>query len=119
MIRNYDADAILWNWARWCNSGAKVGNMADYVPYEDEFRPICIEQAQEVDRLHQRLSHPQRMVIIAEYPQRNGRFRGLRAEVRAEKARRWIHTVTGAWLLDAEYQRDLTVFKQRVEERLL
>lgn len=93
--------------------------MADYVPYEDEFRPICIDQAKEVDRLHQKLDHSQRMVIIAEYPQRNGLFQGLRPETRSKRARRWIYVVTGAWLLDVEYQRELVVFKQRVEERLL
>lgn len=119
MIRAYDADAILWNWARWCNSGPVVGNMTNHIPYEDEFRPICIAQAEIVDKMHQELALPQRMVVIAEYPQRNGRFQGLQAKQRAEKARRWIHAITGMWLLDIDYQRNLTVFKQRVGEKLL
>lgn len=42
-MRRYDADSILWNWARWCASGEAVGNLAHVVPYDDEYRPINVE----------------------------------------------------------------------------
>lgn len=120
-MQRIDADSLLWNWARWCNSGAVVGNMVDYIPFDDDDKPtpICAAHAEIVDRLHQLLPRPQRMIIIAEYPQRRIRFRGLGAKVRSEKARRWIYTATGIWIRDFEYQIKLCEFKKEVEGRLL
>lgn len=119
-MQRIDADSLLWNWARWCNSGAVVGNMPDYIPFDDEQKdPICTVHAEAVDRLHQLLPHHQRMIVIAEYPQRRIRFRGLGAKVRSEKARRWIYTATGIWVRDFEYQLKLKEFKNEVEGRLL
>ena len=119
-MQRIDADSLLWNWARWCNSGAVVGNMPDYIPFDDEQKdPICTAHAEAVDRLHQLLPHHQRMIVIAEYPQRRIRFHGLNARSRSEKARRWIYEVTGIWVRDFEYQIDLSRFKKQVEVRLL
>lgn len=116
-----DADSLLWNWARWCNSGAAVGNMADYIPFDDDNKPapICIAHAEAVHRLHQSLPHYQRMIVIAEYPQRRIRFHGLNARSRSEKARRWIYEATGIWVRDFEYQIDLSRFIKQVEVKLL
>src|SRR5690606_642247 len=46
------ADDLLWNWARWCWAGETVGNMVPYQPHRDDFRPIMVEHAQAVERLH-------------------------------------------------------------------
>lgn len=118
MTRPYDADSILWNWARWCASGERVGNMLDVVPYDDEeeaLKPgIEVQQAEAVDRLHKTLPHHEQMIIIAEYPQRHGFFHGLPARQRREKAQRWIQDVTGVWIREPEYKLYLGLFKELV-----
>lgn len=127
-MQRIDADSLLWNWARWCHSGSRVGNMEDYIPYDDERdRSLQMEQAEAIEEMHQQLSHAHRMVIIAEYPQRKSRFAGLSSRIRSERARHWIYEATiitppnyqGVWLRDFEYKRILDLFKQQVEERFL
>lgn len=125
-MQRIDADSLLWNWARWCNSGPRVGNMEDYIPYDDEMdRSLQMEQAEAIEEMHLQLPHAHRMVIIAEYPQRKSRFGGLSKKVRSERARHWIYQATastppryqGVWLRDFEYIRILDLFKKQVEER--
>lgn len=120
-----DAEALLWNWVRWCHSGPRVGNMEHYISYEElGFRPLQSKQAEVIEQLHQQLPHAHRMVIIAEYPQRYGRFFGLSRKKRSERARQWIYQATlstppyyqGVWLRDFEYERVVDLFKQQVEE---
>ena len=118
-VSSCTVDDILWNWARWCWTGETVGNMAHYIPYDDTFRPICVEQAVVVDQIHRQLQREQQMVAIAEYPQRHTRFAKLDRKERSEKARRWIHGVTGRWLRDFEYREHLDGFKRAVEVELL
>lgn len=113
-MRRYDADSILWNWARWCWSGETVGNMSQFIPYEDNPTPINTDQAEKVERLHKTLPQHEQMVVIAEYTQRNGIFAGLNAKQRLEKAQRWINSVTGVWLREAEYSQRLDLFKDLV-----
>lgn len=117
-MQRYDADSILWNWARWCASGGRVGNMLDVVPYCDEEEAvktvILPEQAEQVDRLHKALPHHEQMIVIAEYPQRHGFFAGLPARQRREKAQRWIKTVTGVSIREPEYKLYLGLFKELV-----
>lgn len=122
-----DADSLLWNWARSCHSGPRVGNMEDYIPYDESDRSLQMEQAEKIEEMHQLLPHAHRMVIIAEYPQRKSRFGGLSRKARSERARHWIYEATaitppdyqGVWLRDFEYERVLCLFKQKVEERFL
>lgn len=113
-MRKYDADSILWNWARWCWSGETVGNMSQFIPYEDNPTPINTEQAEKVERLHKTLPQHEQMVVIAEYTQRNGIFAGLNTKQRREKAQRWINSVTGVWLRECEYTQNLNRFKSLV-----
>ena len=54
-MRKYDADSILWNWVRWCWSGEAVGNMSQFIPYEDNPQPINARQAEKVEQLHKTL----------------------------------------------------------------
>ncbi|WP_394065407.1 hypothetical protein [Alcaligenes sp. WGS1538] len=92
--------------------------MLDVVPYDDEeeaLKPgIEVQQAEAVDRLHKTLPHHEQMIIIAEYPQRNGRFAGLPARQRRERAQRWIQDVTGVWIREPEYKLYLGLFKELV-----
>lgn len=127
-MQRIDADSLLWNWVRWCHSGSRVGNMEEYIPYDDEKnRSLQMEQAEAIEKMYQQLPHAHRMVIIAEYPQRKSRFGGLSRVVRNEKARHWIYQATlitppnyqGVCLRDFEYERILDLFKQQVEERFL
>ena len=117
-MRRYDADSILWNWARWCASGEAVGNLAHVVPYDDEYRPINVEQALAVEQLHKTLPHHEGMIVTAEYPQRNGLFAELTPQQRLEKAQRWIKSVTGVWLREHEYKLYLGLFKDLVWREL-
>ncbi|KAA0911939.1 hypothetical protein FQ179_01980 [Pusillimonas sp. ANT_WB101] len=114
-----DADDLIWNWARWNWSGETVGNMAPYISWEDDPRPINHDHALAVDALHKALPHHESMVITAEYPQKNARFGGLHARARAEAARRWIGCVTGVWLSEQEYALYLGFFRNEVGRRLL
>lgn len=118
MIRKYDADSILWNWARWCWSGETVGNMSQFIPYEDNPTPINSQQAEKVERLHKTLPQHEQMVVIAEYTQRNGIFTGLSARRRRERAQRWIKSITGVWLREDEYKLHLGLFKNLVEREV-
>lgn len=117
-MRKYDADSILWNWARWCWSGETVGNMSQFIPYEDNPTPINTEQAEKVERLHKTLPQHEQMVVIAEYTQRNGIFAGLSVRQRRERAQRWINTVTGVWLRECEYIQSLDRFKGLVDREV-
>lgn len=113
------ADDLLWNWARAEWSGETVGNMAAYVPWEDDFRPINTDNARAVARLVAGLPHHERMVIIAEYPQKNVMFKGLPARERRDAARRWIAEVTGVRLTDHHYRLYLGLFKHTIERKML
>lgn len=114
------ADDLLWNWARWTWSGETVGNMVRYVPWEHEDgRPIIVDHARRVDALHRRLPHHERMIVIAEYPQKNVMFADLEAHERREAARRWIAEVTGVHLTDHHYRLYLGLFKHVVEREML
>ena len=115
MTTKYDVDDIIWNWVRWCWSGKHVGNMVPYIPWRDDFRPININQARQVDELLHRLQLHERMVVIAEYPQKNGRFADMHARQRMETARRWIAKTAKVWLTEKEYEACLRVFKNMIE----
>lgn len=91
--------------------------MQRYVPWEDDYRPIMIEQALIVDCLHKMLPHHEGMVITSEYPQKNAKFAGLTADARQMIARRWITEVTGVTLSADEYRAHLDQFKDRVQRR--
>ncbi len=117
-MRPYDADSILWNWARWCGTGPTVGNMAPHYADDDNSERVDIRQAEEVDRLHKTLPHPEQMIVIAEYPQRNGRFEGLTAQQRREAAQRWVKSVTGVWVREVEYRLYVGLFKDLVWREL-
>ena len=110
-------DDLLWNWSRWEWQGEAVGNMAPYVSDLDEAdkRAPLVHLAQQVKALYERLPHHERMVIIAEYPQRNRRFAGLNERDRNDSARRWICDVTGVHLLAFEYRLYLGAFQNLVE----
>ncbi|MFT0547479.1 hypothetical protein ACMHYO_14250 [Allopusillimonas ginsengisoli] len=119
MSNRMDADSLLWNWARWCWAGETVGNMTPYVSWEDDHRPINHDHARIVDALHQQLPHHERMVVIAEYPQKNRLFADMHAKQRTEAAQRWIERVTGVWLTEHEYSLYLGFFKDAVGRKLL
>jgi hypothetical protein len=108
-------DDYLWNWARWTWSGATVGNMETFIPEEDDHRPIHYDHARRVEILHSVLPWHERMVIIAEYPQKNAMFGGMGNADRSRAARRWIDRVTGVALTDTEYRLYLGFFKNTVE----
>src|SRR5690606_1395586 len=117
MSQRMDADSLLWNWARYCWSGTTVGNMEPYVPWEDDHRPINRDHALAVQAMHAALPWHERMVVIAEYPQKNRLFAGMHAKQRLEAALRWIGEVTGVWLNENEYKMYLGLFKTQVERR--
>lgn len=118
MIERLNADAVLWNWARWCWSGASVGNMTWYEPETEDYRPIEVGHAMKVERLHQALPLVERMIIIAEYPQRYERFAGLEAQQRRMAALRWIARVTGKTVSATEYRLYLGLFKDKVKREV-
>ena len=92
--------------------------MEAYISWEDDYRPIDVEQAQKVDQLHQGLAHHEQTIIIAEYPKKNSEYGDLTAQARLEKAQRWIHGVTGVWLREDEYRAKLQQFKDLVWGKL-
>src|SRR5690606_19888174 len=113
--RGLTADDLLWNWARWCWSGETVGNMERYVSYEDDHRPIMFEHAVVVETLHAALPQHERMIVIAEYPQKNVMFGHIEsASARCAAARRWIGSVTGVALTEPQYKLYLGFFKDAV-----
>lgn len=89
-------DDPLWNWARWTWSGATMGNMVAYVSWEDDPGPILRDHAQVVEAMHAALPWHERMVIIAEFPQKNAKFGGLDPTGRRKTARAWIAKPTWA-----------------------
>jgi len=111
-------DDLIWNWARWTWSGATVGNMEAYVSWEDDHRPIITEHAQIVDAMHAALPWHERMIIIAEYPQKNSMFGDFDARGRQRAARQWIANTTGVALTETEYKLYLGLFRGQVERRL-
>ncbi|SOE48084.1 hypothetical protein [Orrella dioscoreae] len=113
------ADDLLWNWARWTWSGAAVGNMAPVLHDDDAGKAeICQSHAHAVERLHALLPWHERMVIIAEYPQRNARFEGKATAARRQAARAWIFDTTGVHLSDTDYKLYLGLFKIEVERKV-
>lgn len=117
--RPRSVEDLLWNWARWCWAGHTVGNMAPYVSYEDDYRPILEDDARVVDQMHRALPHHEGMIVTAEYPQRNVRFGSLDSVARRQAAMRWIYRVTGVHVSDQQYQMYLGFFEQAVARRLL
>lgn len=111
-------DDLLWNWCRWTWSGETVGNMERYVPWEDDHRPINTDHALAVDAMHAALPWHERMVIIAEYTQKNAMFGDLDARTRQTKALAWIEYTTGVVLTDTDYKLYLGLFRGQVERRL-
>lgn len=112
-------DCLLWNWTRWSWSGETVGNMETYIPWEDDHRPINTDHARTVQQMHEALPWHERMVIIAEFPQKNRLFKDMTAGDRLTAARRWIGQVTGVWLSEPEYKMYLGLFKDQVGRELL
>lgn len=117
-MNSLTGDDILWNWARWTWSGATVGNMAAYVSWEDDHRSINYDHAQVVEAMHAELPWHERMIVIAEYPQKNVMFGHLDARARIKTARDWIASTTGVSLTETEYKLYLGLFRCRVERRL-
>ncbi|MNL64636.1 hypothetical protein D3C87_1888700 [compost metagenome] len=68
--------------------------------------------------MHAALPWHERMVIIAEYPQKNAKFGGLDPKGRRKAARAWIATTTGVALTETEYKLYLGLFRGQVERRL-
>jgi len=56
-------------------------------PWGDDPRRILYDHAQVVETLHAALSWHERMVISAEYPQKNAKFGGLDPKGRRKAAR--------------------------------
>ena len=118
--RGLSADDLIWNWARWCWSGETVGNMAAYISDADEYRPIMTDHALAVEALHAALPQHERMIIIAEYPQKNVMFGHIESAAgRCSAARRWIHRVTGVDLSEHQYKIYLGFFKDAVRRECL
>lgn len=117
-MSSLNGDDLLWNWARWTWSGTTVGNMTPYVSWEDDHRPINIDHARKVEEMHAALPWHERMVIIAEYPQKNAMFGELTAAERGVRARRWIADKTGVALTETEYKLYLGLFRGQVEWKL-
>lgn len=112
------ADDLLRNWAAYVWSGPTVGNMEAYVPWDDDGWPVHTDHAKAVEDMHKTLPWHERMVIIAEYPQRKHLFSGMTASERLGAARRWIGQTTGVWLSEPEYRIYLDAFKRSIERRL-
>ncbi|AVG38525.1 hypothetical protein [Achromobacter insolitus] len=117
-MNSLTGDDLLWNWARWTWSGTTVGNMEGYVSWEDDHRPILTDHALVVESMHAALPWHERMVIIAEYPQKNAMFGHLDARARIKAARNWIANTTGVALTETEYKLYLGLFRSQVERRL-
>ncbi|MCG7324297.1 hypothetical protein [Achromobacter sp. ACRQX] len=111
-------DDLLWNWARWTWSGATVGNMEAYVSWEDAPRPILHDHALVVEAMHAALPWHERMIVIAEYPQKSAMFGGLDPRGRRKAARAWIAKTTGVELTETDYKLYLGLFRSQVERRL-
>lgn len=111
-------DDFLWNWARWSWSGATVGNMEAYVSWEDDHRPINYDHARAVEEMHAALPWHERMIVIAEYTQKNNMFAGMDAKTRIRAALRWIETTTDIRLTEGDYKIYLGMFRNQVERRL-
>lgn len=116
-MRKLTGDDLLWNWARWTWSGATVGNMESYVSWEDDHRPIITEHALIVEAMHAALPWHERMIVIAEYPQKNAMFGHLDARARVSSALYWIASTTGVPLTENEYKLYLGLFRSQVERR--
>lgn len=117
-MNRLNGDDLLWNWARWTWSGATVGNMEAYVSWEDDHRPINYDHAQVVEAMHAALPWHERMVIIAEFPQKNAMFGALDTKARRKAAREWIAKTTGVTLNETEYKLYLGLFRYQVERKL-
>lgn len=68
--------------------------------------------------MHAALPWHERMVVIAEYPQKNTMFAGLDSRQRLVRASAWILDMTGVDLSDTEYKLYLGLFRDKVERRL-
>lgn len=89
------------------------------MPWEDDHRPINLDHARKVEEMHAVLHWHERMVIIAEYPQKNAMFGDLTALECETAARRWIESTMGVSLGETEYKLYLGLFRDRVERRLV
>jgi len=111
-------DDYLWNWARWTWSGTTVGNMEAYVSLEDDPRPINYDHAMAVEAMHAALPSHERMVVIAEFPQKNAKFGAMDTKARRRAAREWIAETTGVTMNETEYKLYLGLFRNQVERKL-
>ncbi len=118
LMNKLTGDDLMWNWARWTWSGETVGNMAVYLSEEEHYRPINLHHAQVVQDMHAALPWHERMIIIAEYPQKNVMFGDLNNRERIAKALDWIAGTTGVALTEIEYKLYLGLFRSLVERRL-
>jgi hypothetical protein len=67
---------------------------------------------------HAALPWHERMIVIAEYTQKNYMFAGMDAKTRICPALRWIETTTEIRLTEGEYKIYLGMFRNQVERRL-
>jgi len=65
---------------------------------EEVNQPIQIHHAEVVEARHAALPRYERMIVIAEYPQKNVMFKDVNAQQRGQAARRWIAETTGIHL---------------------
>ena len=113
------AEDLLFNWARWCHRGERVGNMDIYLSESDETPPPVMEYlAERVQALFDRLPRYEQMILIAEYPQRNIKFPGLNYHQRNDSARRWIKQTLKVDLTYRQYGLYLKMFKTRIEQEI-
>ena len=111
-------DDLLWNWCRWSWSGTCVGNMSIHYDEDVDPRPINFDHAMAVEAMHAALPWHERMIVIAEYTQKNNMFAGMDAKTRIRAALRWIETTTEIRLTEGEYKIYLGMFRNQVERRL-
>lgn len=108
---------LLLNWARSENSGTTVGNMAVHI-HESEPLPINEYHAQKVREMYEKLPWHERMILQAEYSNRQRLFGDASAKERRPAAIRWIATTTGVALNETEYKLYLGLFRNQVERKL-
>ncbi|KAG0905832.1 hypothetical protein G6F31_021890 [Rhizopus arrhizus] len=68
--------------------------------------------------MHAALPWHERMVVIAEYPQKNAMFGAMDTKARRKAALEWIATTTGIALNETEYKRYPGLFRNQVERKL-
>ncbi|KAG0752999.1 hypothetical protein G6F22_021635 [Rhizopus arrhizus] len=92
--------------------------MAVHYAEEVDPRPINHDHALLVEAMHAALPWHERMVVIAEYPQKNAMFGAMDTKARRKAALEWIATTTGIALNETEYKLYLGLFRNQVERKL-